>query len=208
MEEMHVALRGMLLGFAIAAPVGPIGVLVIRRTLATGPRAGLVSGLGAATADAGYGLIAVLGFAALTRPLLPHAYFMRLAGGIFLCAFGIRTLLARPASAVGVEAPAGRLWSAYLTTLALTVTNPLTILSFAAAFAGLGLVATAGRGSLAGLILVAAVFLGSAFWWLLLSSGVGWVGRRLGLGALRAVNWMSGLMLVGFGLVAVSAARS
>jgi threonine/homoserine/homoserine lactone efflux protein len=207
MEEMRLALRGMLLGFAIAAPVGPIGVLVIRRTLATGPRAGLVSGLGAATADAGYSLIVVLGFAALTRPLLVHADHWRLAGGIFLCGFGVRTLLARPAYAGGVEAPVARLWSAYLTTLALTVTNPLTILSFAAAFAGLGLLATGSRGRCSGIVLVAAVFVGSAFWWLLLSSGVGWLRSRLGFAALRAVNWISGLLLVGFGLVAVVAAR-
>ena len=99
MEEMSLALRGALLGFAIAAPVGPIGVLVIRRNFAMGPKAGLVSGLGAATADAGYGLVAVLGLAALTRPLVAHADLLRVVGGVFLCAFGIRTFLARPSDA-------------------------------------------------------------------------------------------------------------
>jgi threonine/homoserine/homoserine lactone efflux protein len=207
MEEIHLALRGMLLGFAIAAPVGPIGVLVIRRTLAVGPRAGLVSGLGAATADAGYGLVAVLGLAVVTRPLLAHADLLRLAGGVFLCAFGVHTFLASPARSAATDAPIGRLWSAYLSTLALTVTNPLTILSFAAAFAGLGLLATNGRGAGAGIILVIAVFLGSAFWWLLLSSGVGLLRGRLGVAALRAINWISGLLLVGFGLLAVLASK-
>ena len=132
MEKVNLALRGTLLGFAIAAPVGPIGVLVIRRTLAAGPLTGLISGLGAATADAGYGLVAVLGLAAVTRPLVAHADLLRLAGGVFLCAFGLRTLLARPAAPVPPAAAAGRMWSAYLSTLALTITNPLTILSFAA----------------------------------------------------------------------------
>ena len=77
--------RGFLLGFAVAAPVGPIGVLVIRRTLALGPRAGFVSGLGAATADAGYGCVAVLGLAAATRLLVANADWLRGGGGLFLC---------------------------------------------------------------------------------------------------------------------------
>ena len=203
MEKVNLALRGTLLGFAIAAPVGPIGVLVIRRTLAAGPLTGLISGLGAATADAGYGLVAVLGLAAVTRPLVAHADLLRLAGGVFLCAFGLRTLLARPAGPVPPAAAAGRMWSAYPSTLALTITNPLTILSFAAAFAGLGVVAAAQRGAGAGLILVCAVFFGSALWWTLLSGGVGLLRGSLGTAVLRAVNWVSGLLLVGFGLMAV-----
>ena len=203
MEKVNLALRGTLLGFAIAAPVGPIGVLVIRRTLAAGPLTGLISGLGAATADAGYGLVAVLGLAAVTRPLVAHADLLRLVGGVFLCAFGLRTLLARPAGPVPQAAAVGRMWSAYLSTLALTITNPLTILSFAAAFAGLGVVAAAQRGAGAGLILVCAVFFGSALWWTLLSGGVGLLRGSLGTAALRAVNWVSGLLLVGFGLMAV-----
>jgi threonine/homoserine/homoserine lactone efflux protein len=208
MEEMSLALRGALLGLAIAAPVGPIGVLVIRRTLAVGPKAGLVSGLGAATADAGYGLVAVLGLAALTRPLVAHADLLRVVGGAFLCTFGIRTFLARPSDAAAAEGPVARLWGAYLSTLALTVTNPLTILSFAAAFAGLGLVAAKGHASHAGIILVTAVFLGSALWWAILSGGVGLLRGRLGVRALRAINWGSGLLLVGFGLLALFRPRT
>jgi threonine/homoserine/homoserine lactone efflux protein len=202
MEELTMGVRGLLLGFAIAAPVGPIGVLVIRRTLAAGPKTGLVSGLGAATADAGYGLIAVLGLTALTRLLLAHADLLRLAGGLFLCGFGLRTILARPADAGAADGFSGHLWNAYLSTLALTVTNPMTILSFAAAFAGLGVAASGGTPAV-GLILVAAVFLGSAVWWTLLSGGVGLLRGSLGSRELRAVNWLSGLLLLGFGLLAL-----
>lgn len=206
MEETTLALRGMLLGFAIAAPVGPIGVLVIRRTLAMSPKAGLVSGLGAATADAGYGLVAALGLAALMRPLVAHADLLRVLGGVFLCAFGVRTLLAGPAAGGAAEPPVVRLWGAYLSTLALTVTNPLTILSFAAAFAGLGLASTK-HGSHAAVTLVTAVFLGSTLWWAILSSSVGLLRGRLGGGALQAINWGSGLLLVGFGLLALLGSR-
>jgi threonine/homoserine/homoserine lactone efflux protein len=201
--ELALAVRGFLLGFAIAAPVGPIGVLVIRRTLAAGPRTGLVSGLGAATADAGYGLIAVMSLTALTRPLVAHADLFRLGGGVFLGAIGLRTLLAQPTGAVPSNAGVGRLWSAYLSTLALTVTNPMTILSFAAAFAGLGVAAEIGTAPVAGLVVVGGVFLGSGAWWAILSGSVGLLRANLGSGALRAVNWLSGSLLLGFGLLAV-----
>lgn len=205
--DAGLAVRGFLLGFAVAAPVGPIGVLVIRRTLAVGPRTGFVSGLGAATADAGYGCVAALGLTAATRLLVSHAGLLRVGGGLFLCWFGIRTLLARsaPAGAAGVSR--GGLWAAYASTLFLTVTNPMTILSFAAAFAGLGLAEEA-RGSEAGLALVTAVFLGSMLWWALLSGAVGLLRGRIGARALLAVNWVAGVLLVGFGLAAVAAFRT
>lgn len=199
--------RGFLLGFAVAAPVGPIGVLVIRRTLALGPRAGFVSGLGAATADAGYGCVAVLGLAAVTHLLVANADWLRGGGGLFLCWFGIRTLLARPASPGEAGGPPGGLWTAYGSTLLLTVTNPMTILSFAAAFAGLGL-AGGVSGPAAGIPLIAAVFLGSMCWWALLSGIVGLLRGAIGVRALHAVNWSAGLLLLGFGLAAVAGLRT
>jgi threonine/homoserine/homoserine lactone efflux protein len=194
--------RGFVLGFAVAAPVGPIGVLVIRRTLAAGSRTGFVSGLGAATADASYGSVAALGLAAATRSLVAHADLLRVGGGLFLCWFGMRTILGRPAERNGAADAAPRLWAAYASTLLLTITNPMTILSFAAAFAGLGL-ANGVTGPATGLSLVASVFAGSLLWWALLSGGVGVLRGSLDVRALRAVNWVAGLLLIGFGLVAV-----
>ena len=202
-----LVVRGFLLGFAVAAPVGPIGVLVIRRTLALGPRAGFVSGLGAATADAGYGCVAVLGLTVATHLLVANADWLRGGGGLFLCWFGVRTLLAAPVSPGDAGRSRGGLWTAYASTLLLTVTNPLTILSFAAAFAGLGL-ADGVTGPGAGLPLVAAVFLGSLCWWALLSGAVGRLKGTIGPVALRAVNWAAGLLLVGFGLMAVAGLRT
>ena len=199
--------RGFLLGFAVAAPVGPIGVLVIRRTLAVGPRTGFISGLGAATADAAYGSVAALGLTAAAGSLVAHSDLLRLGGGLFLCWFGVRTLLARPAESDGAGAAPPRLWTAYGSTLLLTITNPMTILSFAAAFAGLGL-ANGVIGPATGLSLVAAVFLGSMLWWALLSGGVGVLRGSLGAGALRVVNWVAGLLLVAFGVAAVARFRT
>jgi threonine/homoserine/homoserine lactone efflux protein len=199
--------RGFVLGFAVAAPVGPIGVLVIRRTLAVGPRTGFISGLGAATADAAYSSVAALGLTGATRSLVAHADIVRLGGGLFLCWFGVRTLFARPADPDGAGGATPRLWAAYGSTLLLTITNPMTILSFAAAFAGLGL-ANGMTGPAAGLSLVAAVFLGSMLWWALLSGGVGVLRGTLGAAALRVVNWVAGLLLVGFGVAAVAGFRT
>lgn len=199
--------RGFLLGFAVAAPVGPIGVLVIRRTLAVGPRTGFVSGLGAATADAIYGSIAALGLTAVTASLVAHTGLLRLGGGLFLCWFGVRTLLARPAPLQGPGAARPGVGAAYGSTLLLTITNPMTILSFAAAFAGLGL-ANGVAGAAAGLSLVAAVFLGSGLWWALLSGGVGLLRGAVGVRTLRVVNWVAGLLLVGFGGAAVAGFRT
>jgi threonine/homoserine/homoserine lactone efflux protein len=193
--------RGLLIGFAIAAPVGAIGVLCIRRTLAYGRLTGFVSGLGAATADALYGAVAALGLTSLSAALIAHQDSVRLVGGLFLCYLGVRTALAAPATA-GAAGERRGLLAAYGSTLALTLTNPSTILSFAAVFAGLGLADAAGDRGAAGL-LVLGVFLGSAFWWLLLSGGVGLFRQALTPERLRWVNRISGVLLIGFGLLAL-----
>jgi threonine/homoserine/homoserine lactone efflux protein len=192
-------LRGLAIGFAVAAPVGAIGVLCIRRTLAHGRAAGFVSGLGAATADAAYGAVAAFGLASLSGLLVDHERPIRLVGGLFLCWLGLRTLRAAPAAAAGAEA-APRLATAYAGTLALTLTNPSTILSFAAIFAGAGLV---GSRSGSAALLVLGVFLGSAAWWLLLSGGVGLLRGALTPARLRWVNRVSGGAILAFGVVAL-----
>jgi threonine/homoserine/homoserine lactone efflux protein len=157
--------RGLAIGFAIAAPVGAIGLLCIRRTLTNGRLAGFISGLGAATADAFYGAVAALGLTAVSGAMVNHQNAVRLVGGIFLLYLGVRTALSQPAVETGAGSPRG-LAVAFGSTLALTLTNPTTILSFAAVFAGFGLgTAAADRGSAA--LMVGGVFLGSALWWLL-----------------------------------------
>lgn len=196
-------LEGMIIGFAIAAPVGPIGVLCIRRTLADGRLSGLVSGLGAATADAAYGAVAALGLTFVTESLVGGQAWLRLVGGAFLLFLGVRTFLARPAERAAPAARSG-LPGAYASTLFLTLTNPTTILSFAAIFAGLGVAGSAGGDVLSALMLVVGVFLGSAAWWFVLSGVTGLFRTRLSVRGLRWVNRISGTVIAAFGVLAVS----
>ena len=201
MAGMNFFLRGLVIGFSIAAPVGPIGLLCIRRTLAHGRASGLVSGLGAATADAAYGAVAGFGLTAIAAWLTGEQTWLRLLGGGFLLYLGGKTFLSRPGTRA-VPAPHLGLAADYVSTLLLTLTNPATILSFIAVFAGLGL---GGLDSNFGAAtqLVAGVFLGSAVWWWILSSGVGWFREKLGPKELRWINWVSGGILFGFGLAAL-----
>jgi threonine/homoserine/homoserine lactone efflux protein len=195
-------LRGLLIGFSIAAPVGPIGVLVIRRTLAEGRLAGLVTGLGAATADALYGCVAAFGLTFVTSLLVGQQLWVRLIGGLFLCYLGIRAFMAAPAERAAA-ATGSSLVGAYGSTLLLTLANPATILSFIAVFAGLGLAASSGDYAAAS-SMVLGVFAGSALWWLLLSGGIGLLRLRLTPGALRWINRASGAILMVFGALALA----
>jgi threonine/homoserine/homoserine lactone efflux protein len=199
--DASLLLRGLIIGFSIAAPVGPIGVLCIRRTLAAGRAAGLVSGLGAATADAIYGCIAGFGLTFVSGLLIDQQSWLKLIGGAFLCYLGIRTLLSQPAERAAAAGGMG-LAAAYASTLLLTLTNPATIISFVAVFAGLGL-ASAGGSYAAAAALVLGVFCGSALWWLVLSGSVGLLRARFNSHALRWVNRISGGVIVGFGLLAL-----
>lgn len=192
-------LKGLAIGFSIAAPVGPIGVLCIRRTLADGRTAGLASGLGAATADGVYGCVAGFGLTFISDKLISQQLWFRLIGGGFLCYLGLKTLLARPAEQA---APAGSdgLIGAYISTFFLTLTNPLSIFAFAAIFAGLE--GASGNYVSAG-ALVLGVFIGSALWWLTLSTGVSLFRTKVTPHGLRWVNRISGLIITGFGLLAL-----
>ncbi len=199
--EISFLLRGLLIGFSIAAPVGPIGVLCIRRTLADGRMAGLVSGLGAASADALYGCIAGFGLAFISNFLISQQFLLHLVGGAFLCYLGVKTLLAKPAEQAATAKGTGLL-GAYASTLFLTLTNPMTILSFVAIFAGLGLANTGSSYATAG-FLVLGVFTGSALWWLLLVGGVGLFKDKFNTRGMQWVNRISGVIILGFGLFAL-----
>jgi len=198
-------LRGIILGFSIAAPVGPIGVLCIRRTLAEGRTSGLVSGLGAATADAIYGSIAGFGLTLISNFLISQWVWLRIIGGGFLCFLGIRTFLSKPAEHAA-SAEGNGLFGFYVSTFFLTITNPMTILSFAAMFAGLG-VGSASGGYVSPAVLVIGVFIGSGLWWFILSSGVSIFRSRFNPHRLRWVNRISGAVIIGFGVIALLSVR-
>ncbi len=200
--EGWTLLKGMGMGLAIAAPVGPIGLLCIRRSLAQGQLMGLVTGLGAATADGLYGCIAGFGLTAIADLLVSHTQAMQLAGGLFLCYLGVTTLRAAPASEAAKVSSRG-LWGAYASTLVLTLTNPATILSFIAIFAGLGLVGSSQSWG-ASLALIVGVFLGSALWWLCLSWGVTLFSRRLTPARLKWLNRLAGAAIFAFGVAAIA----
>jgi threonine/homoserine/homoserine lactone efflux protein len=200
--DLQTLLSGIVIGFSIAAPVGPIGVLCIRRTLADGRLHGLVSGLGAATADAVYGCIAAFGLAFLSDLLVQQQTWLRVVGGAFLCFLGVRTILAKPPEKKQEGRKLG-LASSYGSTFLLTLTNPVTIISFAAVFASLGLGSTARDYGSAGL-LVLAVFAGSATWWLILSGSVSFLRTKVTPKVLLWINRVSGAITLAFGVVAIA----
>lgn len=200
---MFFLFNGILLGFSIAAPVGPIGILCIRRTLAKGMYYGFVSGLGAATADAIYGLVAVLGLSAVSDVLLNQQLFLRLGGGLFLLYLSLKNLRSAPAQTT-ISIGRDGLLAAYFSTLLLTLTNPMTILSFAAIFAGFGIAESSGL-FLPPLLLVLGVFLGSLLWWLILSGTINRFRQNFNPQQLKWVNHLSALILFGFAIYCLSA---
>ncbi|MDR3566189.1 MAG: LysE family transporter [Negativicutes bacterium] len=189
-------LKGLLLGFSIAAPVGPIGVLCIRRTLSFGMLSGLATGLGTATADAVYGMVAAFGITAVADLLLGYHLFIQLIGGGFLVYLGYSAYRAELA-VQDAKITGGSLLAAYVSAVFLTLTNPMTILSFAAIFIGLGVGGPVGSQSVAAL-LVLGVFFGSAVWWLILSTAASALRARLNIRRLQYINRLAAFIIWGF----------
>jgi len=195
---VEILSKGIVLGFSIAAPVGPIGVLCMRRSLHKGFRSGLVSGLGAASADAVYGTIAAAGLTLAADFLVKQQTWLSLLGGAFLLYLGIQTLRSPPSEMDSDEKGAGSLVSDYLSTFLLTLSNPVTIFSFIALFGGLG----AGTGfPLSAFLLVLGVFSGSALWWLALSGGVSIFRDRFNANVMLWVNRIAGVVILVFAIV-------
>ena len=201
LSDLPLLLKGGAIGLAISVPVGPIGVLCIQRTLAGGRILGLVSGLGAATADAIYAAVAALGLVFISEILIGQQALLRLIGGGVLIILGLRILLTKPAAGSDPAEKSG-LPSAYASTFILTLTNPLTILFVAAIFVGIG-AATTSASLLSGTTLVLGVFLGSTLWWFLLSGGVSLLRDRVTPRAMMWVNWVSGTIIALFGASAL-----
>jgi threonine/homoserine/homoserine lactone efflux protein len=199
--EISLLLRGLMIGLSIAAPVGPISVLCIRRTLASGWMWGFMSGLGAATADAIYGCIAGFGLTFIAHFFVNQQIWLKLVGGAFLCYMGVRTFVSVPARQAA-QVKGDSLARAYISTLFLTLTNPATILSFAAIFSGLGL-ASLERNDLFALLMVLGVFVGSMLWWLLLCSSITLFAAKLTMTSLKWANRVSGAIITTFGLLAL-----
>lgn len=191
--------RGAAIGLSIGAPLGPAGLICLRRLLNEGALPGLVSGLGAATADAAFGAITGFGLTFLTGPLMNHQGWLRITGGIVLCALGVRCVFTRPRLAIDQGSRPARigLVRAYTSVLLLTLTSPATVLSFLALFAAVGAVGEVGRLSVG--LLVLGVFVGSAFWWVVLATGTGALRHHLTPNGLTWVNRLSGVLIAAFG---------
>jgi threonine/homoserine/homoserine lactone efflux protein len=202
--EWGLFIKGFVIGFSIAAPVGPIGILCIQRTLSGGNIQGLATGMGAATADALYGFIAAFGLTFVSNFLVDQSIWFRIIGGLFLCYLGIRAFL-RKFQERTVSVPNSTILSAYGTTFFLTLTNPMTILFFAGIFAGLGIVSESIHYASAGLMVIG-VFSGSGAWWLLLSGATGIFRNKISGGKLALVNKISGFIILLLGVVAILSA--
>lgn len=192
--------KGLLLGFSVAAPVGPIGILCINRTVNKNFTSGFVSGLGAATADLFYGLIAGFGLTVISNFLLSQKIWIHLIGIAFLMYLGLKTITKKEQEIKFDNSVDKGLFKDYLSTLFITITNPLTILFFLAVFAGLGL-SGASNGLYSPILLVAGVFLGSCSWWLILSGITHKLKTRINSKILKRIDLLSGILLVFFGLL-------
>ncbi|MCC6470914.1 MAG: LysE family transporter [Alphaproteobacteria bacterium] len=199
--DFGLFVRGLMIGLAIAAPVGPIGVLCIRRSLAGGFALGFLTGMGAAAADGVYGAVAAFGLTAVSGFLMAQQKFLALGGGIALIWLGWQTARRAPATREAAAGKAESLAGAFASTFVLTLANPATILSFIAVFAGLGLGATPGTAG--AVAVVAGVFIGSAAWWLFLAGAMAALHRQVPPAAVAWINRVSGAVLAVFGIAAL-----
>jgi threonine/homoserine/homoserine lactone efflux protein len=190
--DINFFIKGLAIGFAMAVPIGPIGIICVRKTLTEGRMHGMVIGLGAATADLLYGSVAAFGLTIISDTLQSQRVWIRLVGGSLLIFLGIRTFRARPADPNLPLRQTGKLRS-YFTTIFLTFTNPITIFAFIAVFSALGL--GEGLGFFSASILVSGVFLGSGLWFLILSSGVTLFRKKLDLAGMKWVNKIAGVLI-------------
>lgn len=192
-------IKGLVIGFSLAIPVGPIGLLLIRRTLTRGTISGLVSGFGAATADAIYGAIAGFGLTLLSNFLVSYSLVLRLLGGVFLCYLGGKIFFSKPREKISRKPDDGLLRD-YVSTVFLTLTNPLTILSFAAIFAAAGVVVVRGEPYLTAMLILG-VFSGSFLWWLILTGIVSFFHGKLDTEGVLILNKLSGALIALFGVM-------
>jgi threonine/homoserine/homoserine lactone efflux protein len=197
MVDIILFLKSLIIGVTIAAPVGPVGILCIQRTLTYGGRTGFVSGLGAATADALYGLVAVMGLTIVSDFLLDYQFWIQLWGGVFLFLLGWKTFTSQPATFKTGKSQATSSLKGFFSVFLLTVTNPMTILAFIAIF-GVFRVTGSDGGVVSALIVVLGVFGGSAFWWGTVAMVGGWLSSRIESDSLTMINRVAGIIITIF----------
>jgi threonine/homoserine/homoserine lactone efflux protein len=193
MELVSFFLKGVAAGFVVAAPVGPVGVLCVRRTLVQGPLSGCVTGLGAAIADTFYVTIAAFGIGFIATFLLANEFWFRVVGGVILCVMALNTFLSKPLKSQGPESEG--LTGDFLSALIITGTNPLTLIAFGVILTSIG-IASAGGNIAQAEILIAGVFIGSLMWWGTLT-GISHLFRgTLGQSGMRWINRISAAIVL------------
>ncbi|MHA7136908.1 LysE family translocator [Rossellomorea arthrocnemi] len=197
MIDTILFLKSLIIGVTIAAPVGPVGILCIQRTLTYGRRTGFVSGLGAATADALYGLVAVMGLTIVSDFLLDYQFWIQLWGGVFLFLLGWKTFTSQPATFKAGESQATSSLKGFFSVFLLTVTNPMTILAFIAIF-GVFRVTGSDGSVVSALFVVLGVFCGSALWWGTVALVGGWLSSRIESDSLTMINRVAGIIITIF----------
>lgn len=195
-------IKGLLLGFSIAAPVGPIGILCIRRTLQYGRFSGLFTGLGAAVADTLYGLLAAFSLTLVSDFLEEQRFYLHILGGFFLILLGTKTFFATTKEMASTKISHRSFISDFVSTFFLTLSNPLTIFSFIAVFAGFGLVDISRKKSDA-VLLVIGIFLGACTWWTILSEGITFFRKKVGQKTMKWINRIAGIIILTFGIGAL-----
>ena len=201
MIDFGLIANGIAIGMAVAAPIGPVNLIVIRRTLHFGWLNGFLSGGGAATGDAIFAIIAGFGLTALIDLVVRFELYLQLAGGLFLVLMGLRTFFAHPHLEQGTDNPAAALAKVFGTTFALTITNPATMLGFIAIFGGVANLTTKGEDYGHAATVVASVMAGSILWWCCVSGFVAYFRKRMNDHMLEMVNHVSGALITVFGLV-------
>lgn len=204
--ETILFVQALSLGFILAVPPGPLGFLCIRRTLVDGRASGLSTGLGVATADALYGCIAGLGLTVVSDFIAGHHRSFGLAAGLLLAFLGVRTFFDRRPPRPASDVSAGGLVGDFASSLVLTLTNPMTLVSFGLGFAWLG-IGDALDGRLEVFLLVLGVFVGSLLWWLVLIVGAHSFRTRIGEGGFLWMNRVAGIVIVAFAIFVMFAER-
>jgi threonine/homoserine/homoserine lactone efflux protein len=204
-DTLIYLIKGFSVGFMASIPLGPIGVMCIQRTLSKGHRSGVVSGLGAASADLIFAIVAVFSLTLVTAFVETHMLLLKMIGGICVVVMGVYIFLKNPAVQIRKNrAGKGSLWSDFITIFFLTLTNPAFILVFVTLFAATGVGQTPTVNNLlSNVLLLAGVYLGGNTWWFTLTSLVSMLRNRFRPRHLLWINRISGALITALGVLAI-----